>query len=184
MSIVERLREDCNPRTGDDWPDFHGRVKPAMLEAAAIIEELVEALRLIEQLERIPHPVKRAVQDALTKDRDALLELAERCEKATGPDRDLDYDIHTIALGKAPNLYGFQLPWFTRSLDAALTLAPERKHFGVGDCDDTKRAWAWCGRMSGMLAIEEELGSAATPALALCAASLRAHAAMMEDNNG
>lgn len=103
----------------------------------------------------------------------ALLELAERCEKATGPDRALDYDIahfvtraHLASHGNAPA--------YAASLDAAVTLVPEGCKWGLyhdPDCKHPKgNSAAWVDNHFARYA-------AATPALALCAASLRARAA-------
>lgn len=117
-----------------------------------------------------------------------LLELAERCEAAAGPDRELDQDI-ALALGwspipnptKAGGLVGRWTqpdgtmsgmegpPQWTASLDAALSLVPE--------------GFDWTlGRTNGGLTIHAEVGGhggdfmrfAESPALALCAAALRA----------
>lgn len=110
-----------------------------------------------------------------------LLDLAARCESATGPDREIDRDIlHCLWNGPARELWmhcaGKSPPFFTTSIDAALMLVPE--------------GWAW---MAGCAAGEtffatlsptDESGieadmidtNAATPALALCAAALRARA--------
>lgn len=112
-----------------------------------------------------------------------LLELAERVEAAMGPDRELDFyiwaalngvtEITDPAEGRDANgewhLYGFVDP-YTASLDAAMTLVPEGQEFGCGSKDATGTAWAWAGQHNG----PEEIASAATPALALCAAALRA----------
>lgn len=57
-----------------------------------------------------------------------LLALAERVERATGADRELDGDIF-CALGLAQLIEGafdaYRAPAYTASLDAALTLVPE-----------------------------------------------------------
>jgi hypothetical protein len=85
-------------------------------------------------------------------DKNNLVKLAERCEAAVGPDRELDADICIAALGwseipseegdwrslKGPSgrinvtrngsnggFAGDKLPKFTASLDAAMTLVPE-----------------------------------------------------------
>jgi hypothetical protein len=50
-----------------------------------------------------------------------LLDLASRCEKATGPDDKLDWDIAIVSNGFDPE---YPLP-YTASLDAAMTLVPE-----------------------------------------------------------
>lgn len=98
---------------------------------------------------------------------ETLEELAVRCEKATEGEDFLDIDI-----AKALDLFA---DYFTSSLDAAMTLVPEASNFGTGidDPDDNRPAgWAW---VSGRR-IEFEIVRAATPSLALCAASLRAKA--------
>jgi hypothetical protein len=129
-----------------------------------------------------------------------LLKLAERCEAATGPDRELDGaivvaidgDRQTILYnepGPFPQkavrgpirdlmLTGDDLasyinaPTYTASLDAATTLVPEGMSWGVGPRDGTGKAWAWVGSHDDMYLAKKP----ATPALALCAASLRARA--------
>jgi hypothetical protein len=128
----------------------------------------------------------------------ALTALAERCEAATGPDRELDCRIaaaaHPTMAGDLcvvgpptyePERYfshhvgidwiGYDLlnnaPTYTASLDAAMTLVP-RGYVWAGGIDD---------KFQPLMAValpdaEEPSGfsEAATPALALCAASLRA----------
>lgn len=101
-----------------------------------------------------------------------LLELAERCEAATGPDRDLSIEI-TDALDPSDRVRGY--PDYTASVDAALSLVPEGYDaldlkFGPRGADEPKwRAIVWMpSRNVGWDA------DAATPALALCAAALRA----------
>jgi len=128
-----------------------------------------------------------------------LLELAERCEKAEGPDRKLDAEVARATGWKVSpggtwwqppgGQWGFVLRAYTASIDAALTLLPEG-WFGAldpiffedgestlfdGICIRPQwRDWrpndadAWLRRMRAR---------AATPALALCAAALRARAA-------
>jgi hypothetical protein len=114
-----------------------------------------------------------------------FLSLAARCQLATKPDRVLDWDIYE-ALGSPPKpVNGLSYPRnrqtyadeFTASLDAAETLIPTNHKwilYGGGfasvqpwdctegdeecDCDDDTRC--------------------ATPALALCAAALKACAAI------
>lgn len=104
-----------------------------------------------------------------------LMELAERCEAAEGPDRELEMDI-AEALGlTATNEFGdtvfirrgsgFIPLRITASLDAAMTLVPGRYEWGVAS---TGEAECWCGDGKD-IAIR-----AATPSLALCAAALRA----------
>lgn len=119
----------------------------------------------------------------MTLDKQKLLELAERCEQATGPDRELDYAIFkAMARKDAPNHWRpNDGDFFTASLDTALTLVPEGCVWNAGN--DTGAAWAhvWTdgpdydGMIPGSRAV--------TPALALCAAALRAQS-MEAHNNG
>lgn len=120
----------------------------------------------------------------------ALLQLAGRCEAATGPDREMDADI-VQALGLAPHWvcgrigFGqFQAPdprdqsWsspaFTASLDAAMTLVPEG--WWIATLAQNRH-----GERTTVTLYNDEIEyadcrSAPTPALALCAAALRARA--------
>lgn len=134
----------------------------------------------------------------------SLIELAERVEKVSGPDRDVEEDI-ARALGWSPvpnpthagglvgrwydsngKMSGMEgPPLFTRSLDAAMTLVPEGclatvRHLWGGSercgyaivhtyCDDAEEC-------DGKLHLDDYVSLAATPALALCAAALRARA--------
>jgi hypothetical protein len=97
--------------------------------------------------------------------------LAERVEQATGPDRDLDRDIAAVILSydRADTL----LPLYTASLDAAMTLVPEGweeiRQEQVRMTDGTVRCWASVGSVDAAMTKR-----CATPALALCAAALRA----------
>ena len=98
-----------------------------------------------------------------------MTELARRCEEAEGPDRNLDAMIHFaikngIGCGMAQDA-----PAYTSSLDAAMTLVPDGwtlfhldGPFNNGPCHATVA--------NGDFAE----GEAETPALALCAAALRA----------
>lgn len=93
-----------------------------------------------------------------------LTELAARCEAATGPDRELDALIESA-------IPRFGLYRYTASIDAAMTLVPEGWTWGVFD-DGT--AWVWPDERRDLLTGKQ--AKAATPALALCAATLRARA--------
>ena len=108
-----------------------------------------------------------------------LLTLADRCEQAAGPDAGLDLAIWN-ALSEMP---GFKHPspiWrfdVTASLDAAVTLVLEGWIYELGRGESgTRRA---------LCRMRDERGNwtgwivAATAALALCAAALRARAAML-----
>jgi hypothetical protein len=96
-----------------------------------------------------------------------LLELAERCEKATGPDVDLDLDI-SEATGGWKALATWKGVSYTASLDAAMTLVPDGQNFNL--------FWR-AEEGAGFAGVDGSSTKAATPALALCAAALRARAA-------
>ena len=120
-----------------------------------------------------------------------LLELAERCEKATGPDYALECEIwdaiypgerdgrfrklteegpYKGRLGPAErDGYVKPLRAFTASLDAALTLVPEGFDWIIGRTNSGLTIHAEVGGQGG-----EFQRFANTPALALCAAALRA----------
>lgn len=126
-----------------------------------------------------------------------LLELADRCERAEGPDRDLDERLKDLLrsprlsddeiearLARGESVFSGCLVWNHRegpsaSIDAALRMVP-------GGC-----VWRVTSRIEQHLPtakVQQErhggpdlavwAGEAATPALALCAAALRARAAM------
>lgn len=114
-----------------------------------------------------------------------LLELAERCEKAEGPDRELDRligaTIYQLEVGRTvPGIEGCYSPEYTASLDAALTLAPEGwPVFHLFNCHLGPDRWIWEADLAPQRSYADILrGQAATPALALCAASLRARASL------
>lgn len=123
-----------------------------------------------------------------------LLKLAERVEAATGPDRELDAAIMCARgaswvtdgmafYGERGN-YTAAVPVqpFTASLDAAMTLLEQGWGYEQRRPSDeaghsTCRATIWWVPNFP----EKQFGKGATPALALTAAALRAHAAMKED---
>jgi hypothetical protein len=111
----------------------------------------------------------------------ALLGIIARVKAATGPDRELDLATARAvgALGHAAGLpdsafIGDHLPacgfmHYTASLDAALALVPAGFGWSIGS-----DGMVWVGAATGLqdgLTSEEE---AATPALALCLAAIRA----------
>lgn len=109
--------------------------------------------------------------------KDQLLELAARCEAATGADRELDGDIGRVTgAWKTQSSYREYRP--TASIDAALTLVPEGCHASV----DTELGLAECGILqrrhddSGVTVVAF-VSDCSTAALAICAAALRARAA-------
>jgi hypothetical protein len=119
----------------------------------------------------------------------AILELAARVEALTGPDREVDADImslftHSVSSDDGDWWCGphdaspIRVPEFTASLDAAMTLVPEkwklRQMQFAAPCADCRK---WQVQFYGGREGEDYFVSfAATPTLALCAASLRARA--------
>ena len=122
-----------------------------------------------------------------------LLKLAERCEQATGPDRELDCVIsralievpegckavHSdltsqagVIVDRVGRIYGtvYYQP-FTASVDAALALVPDGFEWRAQWSELPDRTWA------GIAGVQGINTTAATPALALCAAALRAQEA-------
>jgi len=119
-----------------------------------------------------------------------LLALAARVEAATGADRELDREIDRALFpqywrrsetGSWFSNYVHRPPAFTASLDAAASLVPEgwAYHIAVRPWFDVFQAkgsvWAFGQRVASFTA------SAATPALALTAAALRALAQEVGD---
>jgi hypothetical protein len=127
--------------------------------------------------------------------KDTLLELAERVEGASGPDRDLDREVaFAIDLPDRDEFGCYQswaglcangvrwgdqarlkAPAYTASIDAAMTLVPEGCFPDI-DCDPRNPTveiqYLTDKTDNGLGALV--VTSAATPALALVAASLRA----------
>ena len=131
----------------------------------------------------------------------ALADLIQRLTEATGPDRTLDCAIHAIKLGGElrrvePPTYeatryfcnpnpdidwiGYDLlnvaPAYTASLDSALTLVPEGMGWRAGSRKNDLGEWEHFSRIEEVLQVRPPWNwhHAATPALALCIASLRA----------
>jgi hypothetical protein len=104
----------------------------------------------------------------------SLLELADKCERASGPDRELDEAIarQTHILGR--RMWSGVAKPYTASLDSAMTLVPEGSAWRVVTWPKNTE-----GPKAGALVEGAPDVLAATPALALCAAALRARG-----NNG
>lgn len=128
-----------------------------------------------------------------------LLALAKRCEKSTGPDRQIDADIF-CALGVIRKRYrtvnwrypgdknpcavefytdatgydAYELPLFTDSIDVALTLIPDGHSWAI---DNKSEAQVWPHAKPAKRARER---IAATPRLSMCAAALRALSASLQ----
>jgi hypothetical protein len=125
-----------------------------------------------------------------------LLELAERCEQATGPDRELDCRIWLAATGGlsfelghavVPDLGQWQAPAYTASLDAAMTLSRPNWWFSANaplspqaygySREDERRPRAGFE----MMEMPYMAGARAeTLPLAICAAALRARHSIQE----
>jgi len=136
-------------------------------------------------------------------DREALVALAERVERVTGPDRELDWLI-AEAVGEVPvhsiRTIGFDYDWYrkpdewtlwrakdsegrsvetwtpkkrTASLDAAMTLVDENAFWRLGNDPADFKATVTSGD-GRAVDFDFHHAVAATPALALTAASLRA----------
>jgi hypothetical protein len=114
----------------------------------------------------------------MTGQKDILLALADRAEKARGPDRELDGLIFdTTPIGElwrkavAPVVgYPGDLPAYTASIDAAMKLVPKGHDFCLSQGWE-EPAIAKVERSDRVDGIE---CSGETAALALCAAALRA----------
>jgi len=124
-------------------------------------------------------------------------DLAERIERLNGPCREMDAEIAVLALGmERDGDYFFgkdedfvlerdyysldgtarELPHYTSSLDAAMTLVPEGMMFTVSLHDHGQGAASIFKRdANGSRETACKLCVASTPALALCAAALRAN---------
>jgi hypothetical protein len=110
-----------------------------------------------------------------------LLELASRVGEATGPDQQLDFDILCVVDARAIKTGPLHSdPKFTASLDAATTLVPEG---WTGEVRLDGWAQIWPNYPGGWLH-ERVKASAATPALALTAAALRALINLQETSRG
>lgn len=124
-------------------------------------------------------------------------DLIERIETASGPDRALDHEIYEY-LGSpvvrmvSATTHGTDLvnwaPFYTASVDAALTLVPEGRGRDSGGTLWNVEAWDGPGvHARHVEATAWVCGAprvhAATPALALCAAALKSRAYLKETNN-
>ena len=104
---------------------------------------------------------------------DDLLKLAERCEQATGPNFALELAIFSAL---KPREYPSVPRPYSASIDAAMTLVPEGALWLIGS-EPWGKPWARCYHVERAMEQPEGYGDAveaATPALALCAAALRA----------
>jgi hypothetical protein len=107
----------------------------------------------------------------------ALLELAERCEAATGANKMLDEAIYVTLAIVPSRADAFVYPFYayTASVDAALTLVPEGYGLGCGNMNPSNcRFNAWV--MPPPYNLGADIRTGETLALAICAAALRARA--------
>lgn len=122
---------------------------------------------------------------------DVLSSLIEKLERATGPDRELDVEIGrmmgTLVMRQedvGPREYTH---WrYTESIDAAVSLIPEKHHWTVsGGIDEYGAPRGMEGMFSACcppVPFEVEPRTwAKHPALALCIAALKAHAAKQRE---
>jgi hypothetical protein len=127
--------------------------------------------------------------------REKLIELAERCEKASEPDRETEARIamelawRKTTLGQAGRVWYDQdgnleavPPKYTASLDAALTLLPEGSEWRLERRFSKAMSPAYASVWNpGATDVDFHANAhGKSPALALCAAALRARAAMDE----
>lgn len=102
-----------------------------------------------------------------------MQDLIKRIEAASGPDREINAEILLMIGGKKRGMdwwiefayIGRAIPAYTASIDAAMTLVPEGEIWAI----DYLRSPKTVARVGAF-----NQGSAATPALALCAAALKA----------
>lgn len=96
-----------------------------------------------------------------------MKELIERIEKAQAPNLALEWEIHLAVHGiEGAGMYG-KHPNYTASLDKALSLVPAKNGWNLQGNTDV-----FCAVVAGHYS-----KTCRTPALALCAAALKARAA-------
>lgn len=133
-----------------------------------------------------------------------LFVLSDRCEAATEPDRELDQQLAKVAGWveiqhnhpsvqscvepngiRHPHGLVSWAPHYTSSVDAAMLLIPEGFCSICAFNPNLPRHKSRCdisnGPMDGQSRIWYEGASSATPALAMCAAALRARGSIMKD---
>ena len=137
--------------------------------------ELRAALREIPEAE-INDAIRAArgkAKEAATM-RDTLAALVERVEQAAGPDRDIDFAV-AAAVGWPDSPHSHQhARRYTEHLDAAVSLVPEGHGWHIQNNPSVGACWAAVSSTRHALPWGCGMRRAATPALALCAAALRA----------
>lgn len=114
-----------------------------------------------------------------------MTDLIKRLEETTGPDRKLDFVIMLVADGKDPTEYKLngqfadEVPRYTSSLDAALTLVPEGATVEMHLTE--KDSYAYVNVLEKVETTDGDefvetphSGNARTLPIALCIAALRA----------
>jgi hypothetical protein len=119
----------------------------------------------------------------------ALLELAARCEAAEGPDRELDIEICRMLYREAgvnvSDDFRPDADEYTASLDDAMGLVPEGWPRTVTDNQGLLGMGGYAAVTANPAGeIVKFTSQAATPALALCAAALKARAAQGMPSEG
>lgn len=117
-----------------------------------------------------------------------MMELADRIEQLDGPDREIDAEIDkAIGFKRLPSQF-WTIPRFTASVDAALILVPDGVRVGNLSQHDhemlrAKGEWLCTLYRDGKIDVFDDrpimwgrCQYAATPALAICAAAMRARA--------
>lgn len=107
-----------------------------------------------------------------------LIGLAERVEQASGADRRLGREV-LLACDKGFVLFLYRWLDPTASLDAAMSLVPEGQGFGVVTYGDDHSPAPIFANVTISSRHSPSIGTGATHALALTAASLRARAAAL-----
>lgn len=105
-----------------------------------------------------------------------MTSLITRLEAATGPDRELDLDIH-VAIWGDNNLRALGIdtaPNYTASLDTARSLVPEGWSWFTGEFSKRVNHPAQAQLLNGSADPKEHRAYAATPAIALTIAALKA----------
>jgi hypothetical protein len=113
-----------------------------------------------------------------------MIELVERCEKATGPDLTLDAAIEKVVGAEhyTTALLSVTL-CYTASLDAAMTLVPEGWSIVVGTYGEQRMPFArlFPPDYANSPLEHQESNDCANMAIALCAAALRSRSTITSE---
>ncbi len=110
-----------------------------------------------------------------------MKDIIAELEKAEAGSRELDRIIFELVKGRKRHISTFEqyesseiLPRYTVSIDAALILVPEGHEWETGSNLENQKGWAKVGDNVWDECFEDIVVIAATPALALCIAALKA----------